>query len=398
MTHMIDFSERRARLKRDCSLLVIAGNDAVQSSADMAYPFVQDANFYYLTGIAAPGWRLVCDFDNDNAWLIGPTISEHERLFDGALSPEEVSARSGIDIILDEAEGQKLLRDLSSRHQTVYSIDGHPHQEYFQFMENPARARVWGELCGLFKDVKDIRKAIAGQRAIKDANEIMATERAVDISIEGFRHIREALSQKVTHEYELEAILNADFRSTGAGGHAYPPIVAGGLNACTLHYAHNNDQLPKNGLVLVDAGAIVDGYAADITRTYAVGTPSEREVAVHEAVQKAHVAIIRLLRPGLSLATYQKSVDDIMKDALRSLHLLNAADDYRRYFPHAIGHGLGLDVHESLGHDTLQPGMILTVEPGIYIPEEGIGVRIEDDILITADGYRNLSTDLPIGL
>ncbi|MAU33706.1 hypothetical protein CL689_03240 [Candidatus Saccharibacteria bacterium] len=395
---MINFSERRARLKQDCSLFVIAGNDALQSSADMAYPFVQDATFYYFTGISEPGWRLVCDFQNDKTWLIGPTISEHGRLFDGALSTKEASNRSGVDVILNEAEGRDLLRNLSSTHQSVFSLDGHPHQDYFQFIENPARGRLWAELQELFENVHDCRKIVAKHRAIKDGVEIAATERAVNISIEGFNRMKEAVSRGATHEYELEAILNADFRSTGGGGHAYPPIVAGGMNACTLHYAHNNDQLPKNGLVLIDAGASVEGYAADITRTYAVGQPSKREIAVHEAVQKAHVAIIALLRPGLSLMEYQENVDKIMKDALRSLGLLKSEDDYRRYFPHSIGHGLGLDVHESLGYDTLQPGMIMTVEPGIYIPEEGIGVRIEDDILITVDGHRNLSAALPIGL
>jgi Xaa-Pro aminopeptidase len=144
---------------------------------------------------------------------------------------------------------------------------------------------------------------------------------------------------------------------------------------------------------------MVDGYAADITRTYAVGTPTDRQRAVHAAVETAHKAILALLKPGLSFAAYLSEVDQIMKQSLDSIGLLKTDSDYHRYFPHAISHGLGLDVHESLGgHEALKPGMILTVEPGIYIPEEKIGVRIEDDILITEDGHRNLSGALPTGL
>lgn len=185
----------------------------------------------------------------------------------------------------------------------------------------------------------------------------------------------------------------------GAEGYAYEPIVAAGANALTLHYTRNNNPLPKNGLLLIDAAARVGGYCADITRTYAIGTPTAREVAVHAAVEKAHFAIINLIKPGLALSEYQDKSDEIMKEALRSLGLLKKPEDYRKYFPHAISHGLGIDVHESFGGYTeFMPGMVLTVEPGIYIPEEGIGVRIEDDILVTETGNENLSGDLPTGL
>ena len=147
------------------------------------------------------------------------------------------------------------------------------------------------------------------------------------------------------------------------------------------------------------AGARVGGYAADITRTYAIGTPSQREKDVHAEVEKAHRAIIDLIKPGASIKQYSASVDEIMKQALQNLNLFNTPDDYRRYFPHAVSHGLGIDVHDSLGgFETFLPGMVLTVEPGVYIPEEGIGVRIEDDILVTEDGNRNLSAALPTSL
>jgi Xaa-Pro aminopeptidase len=152
---------------------------------------------------------------------------------------------------------------------------------------------------------------------------------------------------------------------------------------------------------VIDIGARINGYAADVTRTYAI-KPSKRQQAVHAAVQNVHQRIIELLKPGLLVADYARTVDEIMKDALQTLGLLDRRDDettYRKYFPHAVSHGLGVDVHDRLGSPRyFEPGMVITVEPGIYIPEEGIGVRIEDDILITETGHdnltRKLSTDL----
>ena len=152
-------------------------------------------------------------------------------------------------------------------------------------------------------------------------------------------------------------------------------------------------------LILLDVGASVDGYAADITRTYAKGDVSDRFAHVHLEVEKAHKKIIRLLKPGLAVKEYMTQVDVIMKQALTNVGLLNDEKDYRKYFPHSISHGLGIDVHDSLGNpNTFKPGMVLTVEPGIYITEEGIGVRIEDDILITESGHENLSEMLPTSL
>ena len=164
----------------------------------------------------------------------------------------------------------------------------------------------------------------------------------------------------------------------------------------------NDDKLRPRELLLLDIGARVDGYAADITRTYAVGEPTKRQIEVHEAVETAQKEIIGLLQPNLSVEQYQKDVDRVMSKALQSLGLMHGVDDeknYRKYFPHAVSHGLGVDVHDSLGGPRmLVPGMVLTVEPGIYIPEEKIGVRIEDNILITEKGHVNLSARLSSSL
>ena len=199
---------------------------------------------------------------------------------------------------------------------------------------------------------------------------------------------------KLKTEYEVEAEFTYYFRRHNAQ-HAYDPIVAAGGNACTLHYGDNAARLKKRELLLMDIGARSDGYPADITRTWAIGEPTKRQREVHAAVQEAQQRIIALIAPDLAVDAYQREVDEIMIDALMKLGLMKSRNDekaYHRYFPHAVSHGLGVDVHDSLGRPKrLLVDMVLTVEPGIYIPEEGIGVRIEDDILVAPGGHENLS-------
>jgi len=390
------YTQRRLALQQ--TLYVFTAHDAVQSRADASFPFVQDATFLYLTGIDEPRWQLIVDAKDNHSYLVAPTIDATHQLFDGGLPVEEARRISGVDTVLSLVEAETLLENLALEHDTVSTSFEHPDAAYYDFVSNPAQARLLGELEKTFKTVADCRKELAAARAIKSPEEIAAIKKAIEISIEGFKKVHDEL-KTTTYEYEIEATLSDVFRRSGSGGHAYTPIVAGGKNACTLHYDKNNDRLPENGFVLIDAGTQVDGYAADITRTYAVGTSSKRQQQVHEQVVKTHTAIIELIKPGLTFKDYHASVDVIMKQALENLKLLKKPEDYRTYFPHAISHGLGIDVHDSLGgFESFQPGMVLTVEPGIYIPEEGIGVRIEDDILVTKDGYENLSAALPIAL
>lgn len=396
-----EVSEHRKRL---CDVvgdtpLVITAYDELQKSADMAHTFTQEASFLWLTGINEPSWQ--CVLERGVLTLIAPERDDVHILFDGGLTNEEAMRLSGANAVLSRAEGEAMLKALSGKYPAIYTIGEDPHAEHYSFTENGAQKRLLIQLEALFSEVKDARLLFAQLRALKSEREVDAMRKAIAVSIEGFRSVRERLPES-QYEYEIEAELNSVFRKTGAEGHAYEPIVASGTHACTLHYATNNDALPSDGLLLIDAGAKVSGYAADITRTYAIGTPTERQVAVHQAVEKAHFKIIDLIKPGVTLKEYQHDVDEIMKDALESLGLLKSRSDektYRKYFPHAVGHGLGLDVHESLGgYGEFKPGMVLTVEPGVYIPEEGIGVRIEDDILVTETGNENLSASLPTSL
>ncbi len=380
------------------SIIVATGYSAMQRGNDAAFMFEQEANFWWLTGVEAPDWWLIIDGQRNKSWLVSPSVSEIHQIFDGSLSAESAKAISGVDGVLNHDEAIKMLRDLSKKHSVVYSLGDAPGNEYYDFAVNPAPKKLWRSLETIFNEVQDCRLELAKLRAIKQPEEITAIKKAIKLTAAAFNDVKSKLPT-YRYEYEVEAEFTHIFRKNGAIGHAYDPIVASGGNACTLHYSANNDKLKPKSVLLLDIGARVDGYAADISRSYAIGEPTERQRQVHSSLQAAHKQIIKLLGPGLAVMDYYAAVDDIMKAALMELGLMSTKDDneeiYRRYFPHAIGHGLGVDVHDSLGRATeFLPGMILTVEPGIYIPEEGIGMRIEDNILITDKGHTNLSQSL----
>ena len=394
------FADNRLKLSNVTKggIIVIAAHAQMQRGNDAAYTFEQEANFWWLTGIDAPDWQLIIDGTHGKSWLVKPHVSDVHQIFDGSLSADDAQKVSGIDTVIDEDEAGRLLRDLAVKHSIVYSLGDHPGKEYFDFVVNPAAHKLYNLLSRIFSDVHDCRRELSKLRAIKHPAEIAAIKKAIKLTIRAFNDVKFLLPE-LKYEYEVEAEFTYSFRRAGAAGHAYDPIVAGGKNAVTLHYNQNSDKLKQGTIVLLDIGARAYGYAADITRTYAVGTPTARQTEVHAAVEKAHKAIIRLLKPGLAVAAYHDSVDEIMKAALDSLGLLKSLDDYRKYFPHAISHGLGIDVHDSLGGPMMfEAGMVLTVEPGIYIADEAIGVRIEDDILITERGATNLSAALPTSL
>lgn len=385
--------ENVQKIAAQCSgaLIVIAGYDAMQLSGDMAAPFVQESNFWWLTGIEEPGWKAIIDTARNRTVLVRPALTAVQHIFDGGMSDNEAQSVSGAQAIVPEAEFERELTQLARKHPLVMTVDN-KHGDTFTV--NPAQAKLVAQLKRHFNTVEYCNKQLAELRAIKTPEELARITKAVAITTEAFA----ALCADLTHynyEYEIEAAFTAQFGAKGLK-HAYAPIVAGGSRACTLHYDKNNAKLTKRDAVVIDIGARFNGYAADITRTYC-SSPSKRVMQVHTALQSAHASIINLLKPGLLVVDYMKNVDSIMQQALMDLGLIKGKDDqaYRTYFPHAISHGLGVDVHDSLGGPRyLRPGMVLTVEPGIYIAQEGIGMRIEDDIVITQTGHKNLSSSL----
>lgn len=391
------YKSNREHLHKSGGLYCLSAYRSSQSQNDMASKFQQEANFWYLTGIEQPDWQLIIDGSSGEEWLIAPQMSRSHEIFDGSLSFEEASEISGIKKVILRDESELLFHKLAKKHSIVYTIDNPPYADQFNFSLNPAITENKKRLERLFHKVIDCQKELAKLRAIKSPDEVKAIQSAIDLTIDGFELVKQKIPS-LKYEYELEAEFSYHFKRSKGADHAYDPIVASGKNACTLHYIANNQKLVAKDFVLLDVGARVNGYCADITRTYAKIEPSKRKQAVHAAVVGAQQQIIQLLKPNLSFQEYGQECDRIMKQALQSLELLKDMNDeetYRRYFPHAVSHGLGIDVHDSLGAPRyFEEGMVLTVEPGIYIPEEGIGVRIEDNILITAAGHRNMSAKL----
>jgi len=381
------------------ALFVLSAYRPMQRGNDAAFSFEQEANFWYLTGIEAPDWWVIIDGKSDQTWLVEPEMDQIHRIFNGGLSSEDAMRISSIDTVLSRSEADALLIDLAVKHDTVFTLGNDPYAKHYDFVLNPAINNMQKRLKKIFKVVKDCRLDLAKLRAIKQPVEIEAIKRAINLTIDAFNEVKKKLPS-LKHEYEVDAEFSYYFRTHKAQGDAYDSIVAGAENACTLHYSANNDPLKQNTLLLLDVGAKVGGYNADISRTYAIGQPTARQIAVHRAVESAQQEIIKLLKPGLSVDEYHEKVDEITQAALRGLGLPRATPDGSRgYFPHAVSHGLGIDVHDSLGRPTeFLPNMVITVEPGIYIPEEGIGVRIEDDILITETGHENLSAALSTSL
>lgn len=390
------FSTNREKLLQQCKgPVVLTAFTPLQQSVDGAAPFLQEANFWYLTGIVEPDWQVI--IAPEKAWLVAPTVSKVHKLFEGGISLEEAVEISGIDEVIDQKEARKVLAVLAESHQSVYGLGSDSYQKYYSFSANPAPAKLWRRLGRQFSEVRDVRPFLARLRAIKSPEEIAVIREAVNLTVDVFSEMKTQLPE-CRYEYEVEAGFTYAFRRQNAK-HAYDPIVASGVNACTMHYMANTASLKQGELLLIDIGARRGAYAADITRTYAIGRPTERQRQVHHALAVAQREIIGLLRPGLGLRSYIEQSDEIMKDALGSLGLLQSEKDYRKYFPHAISHGLGVDVHDSLGgHKEFLPGMVLTVEPGIYVPEEGMGLRLEDNVLITDNGNENLSAALALEL
>lgn len=379
-------------------LVVVSAYSKMQRTNDEAFKFEQESNFLYLTGIPEPDWWMIYDGSRDKCWLVKPNADSRLEIFNGSIDDTQALKTSGADEIITRDDCLTLLRQLKRSHNLVHTVRQPEGIERYHFVINPALSKVYDLLDRNFENVQDCRKQLAALRAIKQPEEITQIKKAITITRETLQVIESRLVD-YQYEYQVEADITREFIHAGAH-HGFEPIVAGGKNACTLHYHKNNTKLRKQNLLLVDVGAKVGHYSADLTRTFAVGKPKERALQIHNAVVAAQKSIIKKLRPTLSLIDLQHIVESVMLQQIEKLGLVkdDPMTDLHRYFPHAIGHGLGIDLHESLAHETLQEGMIITIEPGIYIPEEGIGVRIEDDILITNKGVVNLSTKLSTDL
>lgn len=397
------FIGNRERLQKElgANLVVISANGLLQRSADTTFTFRQDSNFWYLTGIAEPDYILV--MNGESTFLIEPKRWEHRDQWEGSLDKSSMKEQSGISEIIEHHEGWTKLDLLIKKYKKVHTLTpAEAYVEHFGFYTNPARASLLNALSKHRKiELVDIRKTLARMRQVKQPEEIKALQRAVDITVASLNKIVKRID-KYKSEREVNADLTREFIRRGAEGHAYQPIVAAGGNAAIIHYVDNDQPIASGDFLLMDVGAEFCGYSADITRTFATGKLSARQKQVYKAVQRVHKYALSLLRPGLDMREYEGEVDKFMAIQLEKLGVLDDVTNKRKlkkFYPHLTSHFLGLDTHDAADYTMpLEPGMVITVEPGIYLPEENIGVRIEDNILITETGAQILSADIPSNL
>lgn len=396
-----------ARLAPGAAALFFA-HDLVCVNGDANYPFAQDANFFYLTGIdqeenvlflfpdaPLPEWREVL--------FIKRTSPEIKTWMGWKYTPDEARAVSGVQNIRHTEELEDFLM----------TVAGYVGDVYFDVNENDRNrahdlkpARRWMEWFRQRFPAHEFRRAfpiVSELRQIKEKEEIEQLKRAVARTHSAFLRIARFVKPGVM-EYEVEAELIHEFIRTGANGHAFNPIIASGANACILHYDINDRPLSDGDLLLADFGCRYGNYNADITRCLPVnGKFSERQKQVYEAVLRVQRAAMRLYRPGALLEEINAEVAKITTRELVGLGLITPEEAesnpkaYFKYYPHRVGHHLGLVTHDDGSrYRPLEPGMVLTCEPGIYIEAEGIGVRLENDVLITETGVEDLMADVPI--
>ncbi len=377
--------------------IVVSAHGLVQRSTNTTYPFIQDSNFWYLTGIDEPNLILV--IDKNKEYLIVPELSEYQTVFDGSVSSEELAKRSGIDIVLSGKDGWRQLNSRLKRVKHVATMAAPAaFVETYGMYTNPARAKLIRTLKKSNPNVEllDLSQHLQRMRMVKQPIEIDMISRAIQATIRGIEFVEKKYrSGQYAHEFDVEVDLSREFWKSGARKHSFDPIVASGERGITLHIA-DKAEIDQDKQLLVDVGAEYQHYAADISRTW-MREPSKRFTSVHDAVVEVADFAMNLLKPGVVLKDYEKQVEGFMGEKLRALGLIKTInhETVRNYFPHGTSHFLGIDVHDvgDYAH-AIEAGVVITVEPGIYIPQEGIGIRIEDDVLITDNGCENLSKAL----
>ncbi|MDH4150361.1 MAG: aminopeptidase P N-terminal domain-containing protein [Betaproteobacteria bacterium] len=412
---------RRARLAAklgDGVAIVPTAPERIRNR-DAHYPYRYDSYFYYLTGFREPEAVLVLRGGAQPQSILFCREKNPEReIWDGYRhGPEAAKDRFGFDETYSEAELDERLPDLLADQPAVHVHLGSDALwdarvlGWINAVRNRARSGVAAP-----GEIRDVHCLIDDMRLLKDEQEQALMRRAGVISGAAHRLAMQAAGPGVG-EYEIEAVLQHEFRRSGAQAPAYTPIVAAGAHACVLHYVENNGVLADGDLLLIDAGCELDGYASDITRTFPVnGRFSGPQRAVYELVLAAQAAAIAAVRPGAHWNAPHDAAVAVLAQGFIDLKLLEGSlaavleqETYKQFYMHRTGHWLGLDVHDAGDYKVngawreLQPGMVLTVEPGCYIrpgpgvPEAftNIGVRIEDDALVTAQGCEILSAGAP---
>lgn len=408
------FQLNRRRFTREMkpnTIAIFNSNDQMPRSGDQFFPFRQNAGLYYLCGIDQEETMLVlfpdCPKDGHKEVLLIKRTNEHIAVWEGhKYTKEEACAASGIEKVLFLDEAEQVLNELILLSEGIY-LNINENDRYLSEVETRdlryakyLRNRYPAHL--LYRAQPMLKKL----QMVKSQFEVDVIQHSVDITGKAFRRVLEFVKPGVW-EYEVEAEITHEFLRNRCEGHAYTPIIASGKSACVLHYVENNRQCQAGDVLLMDFGSEYANYAADLTRSIPVsGQFTDRQRAVYNAVLRVLKEARAMLVPGNILEEYHKEVGKVMESELIGLGLISreevAKQDpdkpaYKKYFMHGTSHHLGLDVHDlCLRYEPFRAGMMFTCEPGIYIPEENLGIRLENDILITDDGPIDLFRSIPI--
>jgi Xaa-Pro aminopeptidase len=394
------------------TIAILTSNDVKHTNADDVMGFAQNNDLFYLTGIDQEETILVLYPDaykeEYRAILFIKETNEHIKIWDGEkLTKEQATAISGIDRVEWTQDFEMTLQ------YTAFEADGFylGHNEHLKRTTKDQETQQdrmiqWCKKKYPLHEYNRAAKITRDLRPIKSQEEIDLIQKAADISVEGFLRVLKAVKPGIK-EYELEAELTYNLVKSGATRHAFKPIVASGKNACALHYNTNDGICQDGDMILLDFGVCHANYNSDTTRCIPVnGKFSARQKEVYSAVLHCLKEGSKLLKPGVVHAKYEQEMGKLVEEQLINLGLLDADEVakqdpikplYKKYFMHGTAHHIGLDVHDvGLYSRNIEPGMVFTCEPGIYIPEEGIGCRLENDYLITEDGNINLTAAMPI--
>ncbi len=387
------------------SIAILTSSDEVPRNGDQFFAYRQCSDFFYLTGIDQAKSMLVLDANaksnEDGATLFILKPDEKTEIWEGhKLRMNEAQEISGISNIQYIDNFDIVVRSLALNRDNIYlNINEYP-KFYTKYPYTNVRFIDKIKSDFPLHNFKRLAPLLTNARLCKEPEEIELHQKACNITNDAFERVCRFIKSGV-YEYEVEAEMTHEFIRQGANGHAYAPIVASGVNSCVLHYIENDKLCKNNDLILMDFGAEYANYAADTTRTIPVnGKFTDRQKEVYQAVLRVMKKAIKLIAPGNTINAINKEVGSLIDEELVNLKLLTASEIKNqnpanpprlKYFMHGTSHFIGLDVHDVGTNSTiLKPGMLLSCEPGIYIKEEEIGIRLEDDILVTENGQINL--------
>jgi Xaa-Pro aminopeptidase len=416
--HQIDsqlFIKNRAKFSSQMkanSVAIFNSNDIYPVSADSTLPFAQHRDIFYLSGVDQEESILLlfpeAPYEHLKEILFLKETNEHIAIWEGEkLTKNRAFEVSGIKTVIWLQDFYKTLKEIMAYADTIYINTNEHYRAAIETETREARFVKWWKENYPAHQVAKSNPILQHLRSIKESEELDLIQNACNITEKGFRRLLSFVKPNVM-EYEIEAELAHEFLRNRSKGFAYTPIIASGNNANVLHYIENNQQCKAGDLILLDVAAEYANYSSDMTRMIPVsGRFTDRQKAVYKAVLHVKNEATKLLTPGTLWKQYHIEVGKIMTSELLALGLLDRADiqnenpdwpAYKKYFMHGTSHHMGLDTHDyGLLHQPMQTNMVFTVEPGIYIPAEGFGIRLEDNLVIQAKGEPiNLMKNIPI--